>query len=775
MKRNIFLLGLFFLTASLFAQENLSVITEVDYYNATRYSGARNIARTQDGNVIVVFEPGSGYANMDIWYAVYNSVFKSWDVAQLSQSTTNATGTPAVVADDSGHVYAAWKEKRADGKRSAMFSKCTFLDAFTHEWTTPVEADNIDNNTGVCTIDMSDTGNLYVMFSIWNDPPQFAANIYVSESTDNGVTWNTDNLTSVFPTPDVLPFNYMDVNLAAGKDGKMYAAWEDKPTEVTPVYEVLFSQLTPGSGWSQPEIVTPINDGHDRLVQKYVDGCTPREGAVSIYQMGPSDYVNAGESTVIYYDNDTSKVLSAMFNPYYIKPKENRFKFVSEVLDFFNASQDTAVLVVDDDNRYNNEWVVTDVLDSLGIKYSVFDCGNNSGMATNVPSEELLKSYNFVIWFTGDDYKDLAFWNIKDETNPALLAYLKTQGKKLAIMGRSFHFDRYGNAPDQFKAGDFDYDHLGIASYDVQSWTDDNQTGVKELDLTQNNGISAFTLNPIDWGMESGTRQGEPSIACDPKGTVHMVYLDDYGSHIKYKTFDGTNWSEPIQLDNTADTTVVMRPNISIDPNFGVYVVWMQETEKTADGYRLYNVYYATSPDGGKNWSQPAQLSNCSYMNDKHYSVKNPTIGKKVRPAIPGVFEGGAEVVWTEASPNSKMGYYIMYARIPYVGTLSDVKENKNLPTKFSLSQNYPNPFNPTTTIEYSIPKVRAKNFSPQRNVQLIIYDVLGRKIATLVNKKQSPGNYSVNFNASNLTSGIYFYILRAGSSTITKKMILMK
>ncbi len=109
-------------------------------------------------------------------------------------------------------------------------------------------------------------------------------------------------------------------------------------------------------------------------------------------------------------------------------------------------------------------------------------------------------------------------------------------------------------------------------------------------------------------------------------------------------------------------------------------------------------------------------------------------------------------------------------------GTIVDVEEEGNeLPVNYRLSQNYPNPFNPTTTIEYSIPNVGAKDFSPIQNVQLKIYDVLGREITTLVNEKQSPGNYSVKFDASNLPSGIYFYTLRAGNFVATKKMILMK
>jgi uncharacterized delta-60 repeat protein len=96
-------------------------------------------------------------------------------------------------------------------------------------------------------------------------------------------------------------------------------------------------------------------------------------------------------------------------------------------------------------------------------------------------------------------------------------------------------------------------------------------------------------------------------------------------------------------------------------------------------------------------------------------------------------------------------------------------------PTKFELMQNYPNPFNPTTTISYSTPVTPEAGMQAVGNVVLTVYNTLGQKIATLVNKEQLPGNYSVQFNADNLPSGIYFYTLRAGDFVSTKKMIFLK
>jgi hypothetical protein len=100
-----------------------------------------------------------------------------------------------------------------------------------------------------------------------------------------------------------------------------------------------------------------------------------------------------------------------------------------------------------------------------------------------------------------------------------------------------------------------------------------------------------------------------------------------------------------------------------------------------------------------------------------------------------------------------------------FVTDVEDITET--LPTVYSLNQNYPNPFNPATMINFSVPK---EDF-----VTLNVYNSIGQKVATLVNESKSAGTYQVDFNAANLSSGIYFYKITAGSFTETKKMILMK
>ncbi|MEE9430192.1 MAG: T9SS type A sorting domain-containing protein [Melioribacteraceae bacterium] len=90
----------------------------------------------------------------------------------------------------------------------------------------------------------------------------------------------------------------------------------------------------------------------------------------------------------------------------------------------------------------------------------------------------------------------------------------------------------------------------------------------------------------------------------------------------------------------------------------------------------------------------------------------------------------------------------------------------------FQLYQNYPNPFNPSTTIQYSIPNITELGVT---NVKLNVYDILGKRVATLIDKEQPSGNYKVIFDAFNLPSGVYHYQLKAGSFIETKKFILLK
>ena len=126
--------------------------------------------------------------------------------------------------------------------------------------------------------------------------------------------------------------------------------------------------------------------------------------------------------------------------------------------------------------------------------------------------------------------------------------------------------------------------------------------------------------------------------------------------------------------------------------------------------------------------------------------------------------------VYSYVDKNVNGTVYYKLKQIDFDGTSKyskTVEATAVKPVEFNLSQNYPNPFNPSTTISYSIPQ---DNF-----VSLKVYNVLGNEVATLINGQITAGTHNVHFNASNLSSGVYYYTLRTGNFTNTKKLMLLK
>ncbi|HZW40144.1 MAG TPA: T9SS type A sorting domain-containing protein [Ignavibacteriaceae bacterium] len=127
-------------------------------------------------------------------------------------------------------------------------------------------------------------------------------------------------------------------------------------------------------------------------------------------------------------------------------------------------------------------------------------------------------------------------------------------------------------------------------------------------------------------------------------------------------------------------------------------------------------------------------------------------------------FDNGNFIVGSPFDSDNKLYGGAVYLFQPNITSIKDENKIINI---FDIQQNYPNPFNPTTTISYSLSK--------SGSTTLKVFDILGREIITLVNEEKPAGSYTVEFNASNLSSGIYFYSLTSGSFTMNKKMILMK
>jgi hypothetical protein len=144
---------------------------------------------------------------------------------------------------------------------------------------------------------------------------------------------------------------------------------------------------------------------------------------------------------------------------------------------------------------------------------------------------------------------------------------------------------------------------------------------------------------------------------------------------------------------------------------------------------------------------------------EKRYTL--PTAGATGRFAINYIVPNGG--------PTGVNSDYIGVDLVRLLGpsTVGITPINNQVPEVYSLKQNYPNPFNPTTNINFSIPNSGL--------VKLSVFDISGKEVATIVNGDVAAGNYVVNYNASQLSSGVYFYRIDAGNFTQTKKMLLIK
>jgi len=127
-----------------------------------------------------------------------------------------------------------------------------------------------------------------------------------------------------------------------------------------------------------------------------------------------------------------------------------------------------------------------------------------------------------------------------------------------------------------------------------------------------------------------------------------------------------------------------------------------------------------------------------------------------------GVFTGA------DLCANIKFGSGILYGGGTFCASSILIKTiSTEIPDRFEMQQNYPNPFNPVTVIKYQLPKTVF--------VSLVVYDGLGREVEVIYEGQQSPGYYEATFDASQLTSGVYFYKLMTDGFTGTKKMLMIK
>jgi hypothetical protein len=287
------------------------------------------------------------------------------------------------------------------------------------------------------------------------------------------------------------------------------------------------------------------------------------------------------------------------------------------------------------------------------------------------------------------------------------------------------------------------------------------------------------------------------NVAAETDGrNIYSVF--SAGENNKYKIYlvkstdGGVNFTVPVKIDSSvADSINQISPAIAFWNN-KICISWIDNRSGSKE------LFYTETSDGGTTFSQVKKISEQSnvespYLSanpemlnmiwysdgDTYFSFKGlqsdtfsvPTkVGDplyqnfdQVPLSITADENGYTYILFYDYRVNSESRLFLSSAKF----TMTDINEEDISTPHFFLYPNYPNPFNPVTTFKFSLP---ASDY-----VTLKIYDILGREVTTVVNEMLNAGEHKYNFDASGLSSGVYFYRLSAGNFSAVKKLILMK
>lgn len=337
---------------------------------------------------------------------------------------------------------------------------------------------------------------------------------------------------------------------------------------------------------------------------------------------------------------------------------------------------------------------------------------------------------------------------------------------------------------------------LNLAS-DIAFYSDNGTPSIMITEKFKWDGTSTdrtiFLSKASLWNFVSGTANGLPGInalwkineyphiaSSGNNGKLMIVCNRSYNNSsdwdpISYFTSNGgSSWNfsyiDPSSNTNTSFDDISINSPRDNAANYNVS--WFQYTLQPATEQILSGIYTGS-------WSVKSIYSNNSFCGNVSYS-RDAQPGYIFFPENPGMNSNLNNL--TAWFNHSSCYQFTLWASFETPGMGKPHSTDSELPPEFNLGQNYPNPFNPSTTIKFNIPlskgvSARLRNGQEGRGVStsLIIYDILGNVVKVLLNQKLQPGSYNVNFNASGLASGMYFYKLTTGEFTDTKKMLIIK
>ena len=296
----------------------------------------------------------------------------------------------------------------------------------------------------------------------------------------------------------------------------------------------------------------------------------------------------------------------------------------------------------------------------------------------------------------------------------------------------------------------------------------------REWDFSRPEFITDYENDNLDiygpWGIDA---------VFDNDGSLNVVWLtgnidgdgtfiDDITQLWHYSTQTGVisqiaEMSDPdLECEVAAVTSQIAMPSVSVDPegNLEVIYVGYDDTDASSEGFCVGDLYMVFGPDNGRQWYGPFNIT----------ETRSPDClpGDCLSESFPSTAEAMADSIHlTYVMQKLGEGQDTVYYMPVEVPTRLGADDREDVPRSFKLFGNYPNPFNAGTTIRFEIEQ--------SSYVKLTIYDITGSKVASLVNGEMEAGLYSINWDANDVASGVYYYSLKASGEKSTRKMTLLR
>ncbi|MBL8007511.1 MAG: T9SS type A sorting domain-containing protein [Ignavibacteria bacterium] len=303
------------------------------------------------------------------------------------------------------------------------------------------------------------------------------------------------------------------------------------------------------------------------------------------------------------------------------------------------------------------------------------------------------------------------------------------------------------------------------AATDILS-PDGYPVGTARSSIRMNSNIALGSSSDVQVsGVYPGTRVGTYIVTKKVTAVNPSPFFPDVYAHMRYR-------QGPLNVNSSNPFTKIFAYNglggLSTEVTYkGTYLI--DTTGGGAFPVELASFVATTNRNiVNLNWSTASESNNSGF--DIERKAVNATEWTKVgNVAGNGTVSEARNYTFSDRASTGRFNYRLKQidynGNFEYFNLSSEVEVG--IPAKFDMSQNYPNPFNPSTKINYDLPK--------DGQVSITLFDMTGRQVATIVNEAKTAGYYTVQFNASNLSSGMYFYRIAASDFVSTKKMVLIK